>query len=334
MEQAEIFKYNYYQEYFKKMSSGWNRISFDLIVSFAREGLALFNPRSILDVGCGNGIYGPVLQENGGILFGIDSSHDSIKLCQDAGYDNVVQCSAEQIEFESGRFDMVFTSEVIEHVEDYGSMLMEIHRILKSGGGMILTTTCYSTSIYQFLLSRKNGVRDFIINFARYTKGFFSLKERQLFIRHWCFQSLGGHHHGFILKELREHIERIGFDIIRSDIFYAVNPFPVVDGYCFMSVLKSRKSIIKKMILSGGRDCLNSEKGFLSDKLLLIKRLPLSWEVLPSKLHSVFSCQGFDAAADSYTIQNSSQSLAWPQQSNNKPLNKPPRILRSTINAQ
>jgi len=53
-------------------------------------------------------------------------------------------------------------------------------------------------------------------------------------------------------------------------------------------------------------------KGFLSDKLLLFRLLPLSWEVLPSKLHPVSYCQGFDAAADSYTIQNNSQSPAWP----------------------
>ncbi|MBU1182211.1 MAG: restriction endonuclease subunit S, partial [Proteobacteria bacterium] len=51
-----------------------------------------------------------------------------------------------------------------------------------------------------------------------------------------------------------------------------------------------------KIAESGGRDCLNSKKSFLSDKLLLFKLLPLSWAVLPSKLHLVFSCQGFDAA--------------------------------------
>jgi hypothetical protein len=79
---------------------------------------------------------------------------------------------------------------------------------------------------------------------------------------------------------------------------------------------------------------LNSKKRFLSDKLLLFRLLSLFWEVLSNKLHLVFSCQGFDAAADNYTIQNNSQSLAWPRQLNHKPLNKPPRILRSTITAQ
>jgi len=42
---------------------------------------------------------------------------------------------------------------------------------------------------------------------------------------------------------------------------------------------------------------LNSKKNLLSDKLLLFKLLPLSWEVMPGKLHPVFSSQVFDAAA-------------------------------------
>jgi 2-polyprenyl-3-methyl-5-hydroxy-6-metoxy-1,4-benzoquinol methylase len=63
-EQVETRQYDYSKEYFGTMYSGWNRISFNLIASYAREGLACFSPKSILDVGCGNGIYGAVLREN------------------------------------------------------------------------------------------------------------------------------------------------------------------------------------------------------------------------------------------------------------------------------
>jgi len=58
---------------------------------------------------------------------------------------------------------------------------------------------------------------------------------------------------------------------------------------------------------SGCWDCLNSKKGLLSDKLLLFKLLPLTWAVSSGKLQLVFFCQGFDATADSYTIQKGFQ---------------------------
>jgi len=49
------------------------------------------------------------------------------------------------------------------------------------------------------------------------------------------------------------------------------------------------------------------QKRFFNDKLLLFKLLPLTWAVLSGKIQLVFSCQGLDATADSYTIQKGFQ---------------------------
>ncbi len=57
-------------------------------------------------------------------------------------------------------------------------------------------------------------------------------------------------------------------------------------------IVRSRNFFYLYDACSGGRDCLNSKKDFLSGKLLLFKLLPLSWVVLPSKLYKVFFCQG------------------------------------------
>lgn len=231
-------KYDYSKKYFENMSSGWNSISFNLISSFVREGMAHFYPKTVLDVGCGNGIYGPVLRENSAVLFGIDMAREALELCKFAGYDHVIQCLAERIEFEDEKFDMVFSSEVLEHIEDYEQVLGEICRVLKPGGGMVLTTTCYSTSIYQFLLHRKKGgPRELATNLVRYVKGFFNEKDRAPFVREWCFEPLGGHYHGFIPRKLKKRVESIGFDVLKISVFYAIEPFPLVQGYTFKQCL-------------------------------------------------------------------------------------------------
>jgi 2-polyprenyl-3-methyl-5-hydroxy-6-metoxy-1,4-benzoquinol methylase len=250
MKQADTQQFDYSTDYFEKMASGWNRISFPIIAPFAREGLALFSPESILDVGCGNGIYGNVLRENRAKLFGIDMSPESVELCKSGGYNHVIQCPAQRIEYGDEKFDMVFSSEVLEHVEDYEQMLKEIHRVLKPGGGLILTTTCYCTSIYQFLYNRRGGMRELAVNLVRYVEGFFSVKERNIFVRQWCFESLGGHYHGFIARKLRKSIERIGFDILKSNIFYTAKPFPIVENYNFKQCFfESRRPWWKRLVL-------------------------------------------------------------------------------------
>lgn len=244
--------YKYSQEYFENMRKGWNRISYDLIASFAREGLRRFSPGVVLDLGCGNGIYGPVLTEGGAELYGIDMALESVALCRAAGYSDVILCPAQKIDVQSGKFDMVFSSEVIEHVEPYDKMLSEIYRVLKPGGGLVLTTTCYATSIYQFLLHWKGGAKELMANLFLYFRGYRNAHDRQKFINQWCFEALGGHYHGFIKKELASDIKNRGFDLIACKIFYAVNPLPLFDNYDVKSVLKSNRTPIKKFILLAG----------------------------------------------------------------------------------
>lgn len=155
MKVVDTQTFDYSTDYFLKMASGWNRISFPIIEPFVRKGLALFCPETILDVGCGNGIYGHVLREKGAKLFGIDMAQESVVLCMVAGYDHVNLMPAERIAHGDKKFDMVFSSEVIEHVKPYDKMLSEINRVLKPGGGLVLTTTCYSTSYTNLFFTEK-----------------------------------------------------------------------------------------------------------------------------------------------------------------------------------
>jgi SAM-dependent methyltransferase len=85
----------------------------------------------ILDVGCGNKPYEHFFQHIDQYV-GCDVVQSSLSKVD-------VICKATQLEFDDASFDTVFTTQVIEHVEDPGRMLSEIYRILKPGGYLILS---------------------------------------------------------------------------------------------------------------------------------------------------------------------------------------------------
>jgi SAM-dependent methyltransferase len=72
---------------------------------------------SVLDVGCGSGLYGPALKRRATTLVGID--HDPV-LCRHAlatgAYDRVICDRVERLPDQLDQVDLVFCSEFVEHV--------------------------------------------------------------------------------------------------------------------------------------------------------------------------------------------------------------------------
>jgi SAM-dependent methyltransferase len=72
---------------------------------------------SVLDVGCGSGLYGPALRRWAGRVLGID--HDPV-LCRRAestgAYERVICAPVDRLGAHLDRVDVVFCSELIEHV--------------------------------------------------------------------------------------------------------------------------------------------------------------------------------------------------------------------------
>ncbi|MFC1727901.1 class I SAM-dependent methyltransferase [Nanoarchaeota archaeon] len=95
----------------------------------------------IIDVGCGDGIYLSNLPTNVK-KFGFDISKIYIERAKQKNSKAQFKLGQPNCDlpYKNGEFDVVYSSEVIEHIEDLQLFLNEIVRITKSGGTIILTT--------------------------------------------------------------------------------------------------------------------------------------------------------------------------------------------------
>ena len=93
----------------------------------------------LMDIGCG---ISPVTAKPKHTLF-LDLAAEALKHLQQKGY-STKHGDVTNLPIESDFADVVFCSEVLEHVENYETALKEIHRILKTGGKLILTVPVHA----------------------------------------------------------------------------------------------------------------------------------------------------------------------------------------------
>jgi 2-polyprenyl-3-methyl-5-hydroxy-6-metoxy-1,4-benzoquinol methylase len=92
---------------------------------------------SILDMGCGSGLYGKYLKSKCKKLFGLDRNELLCQRAKDCGfYDNILCRDVKEIcpSF-FGRVDLIFCSELLEHIEnaDIVEVLRRMEAICDSG---------------------------------------------------------------------------------------------------------------------------------------------------------------------------------------------------------
>lgn len=95
---------------------------------------------SILDVGCGTGVNLEYMAKLGNRIVGLDISEIAMRKCKNRGLSGIVCDIAEGLPFDNASFDMVFASEVLEHLNDTNFFLSEAYRVLRSGGTLLLST--------------------------------------------------------------------------------------------------------------------------------------------------------------------------------------------------
>lgn len=109
----------------------------------------------VLDLASGNSIVGEYWQKNlGANVTAFDISKDAIKDAKSRGVSGIVGSIEERLPFKNNSFDTVFWGDNIEHVLSISSIMKEIHRVLKPGGRLILSTpnqAYWRYRLYMFL---------------------------------------------------------------------------------------------------------------------------------------------------------------------------------------
>src|SRR5205814_9711167 len=100
---------------------------------------AIDDDSEILDVGCG---LSSVLHFVPGRRTGADPLGDRYRSIYQYPFE-VVQAPGESLPFDDDRFDVVFSSNCLDHTSDPEQVLVEIRRVLRPGGHFALTAEIY-----------------------------------------------------------------------------------------------------------------------------------------------------------------------------------------------
>ena len=113
-----------------------------LILDALRRYGMLGSPSRVLDAGCGAGEFLRFFAEREFEVYGIDLVQEALERAQQLcpGASLHLGSLEEPLPFSSGFFDVVWCTEVLEHLFLPASALKEFHRVLKAGGLLIVTT--------------------------------------------------------------------------------------------------------------------------------------------------------------------------------------------------
>lgn len=98
-----------------------------------------------LDIGCGEGAFTASIAQAGGEVVGVEVAGAAIARAR-ARHPELefrrVEIDA-ALPFEDGSFELIWASEVIEHVADTARWLSELRRVLAPGGRLLVTTPAH-----------------------------------------------------------------------------------------------------------------------------------------------------------------------------------------------
>lgn len=93
--------------------------------------------KRVLDVGCGVGMYTQAFLRHTSRVFGIELEAQRAEEARSRA-SGVVQGVGERLPFEDAAFDVVFSHEVLEHVSDDRACAVEMARVVRPGGRIVI----------------------------------------------------------------------------------------------------------------------------------------------------------------------------------------------------
>jgi ubiquinone/menaquinone biosynthesis C-methylase UbiE len=95
----------------------------------------------LLDVGCGTGETMVYVKRNfkDWEVNGVDVSREAVNFAKKRGFTEVFLGKADRLPFKSNQFDAILLLDVIEHLDNSVSSILEMKRVLKPGGKILIT---------------------------------------------------------------------------------------------------------------------------------------------------------------------------------------------------
>jgi len=112
--------------------------------------------KKVLEIGCGAGGHSALFASHGAKMTSVDitparvqSTQRKFELLGDAAQGcRAMQADAENLPFEDGEFDIVYSNGVLHHTHDTEKAIAEVHRVLKPGGKAVIMLYCKSSWQY------------------------------------------------------------------------------------------------------------------------------------------------------------------------------------------
>jgi 2-polyprenyl-3-methyl-5-hydroxy-6-metoxy-1,4-benzoquinol methylase len=148
----------------------------------------------VLDVGCSSGYLARPLVERGCTVIGIERDPNAAEAAREVCKEVLVgDVEVMALPFESSSFDVILCGDLIEHLREPEQFLVRVHRYLRGGGRLVLSTP--NVANWTMRLSLLGGR-------WRYT-------ERGILDR--------THLHLFTRKSLVEMLDRAGYRVVELD---------------------------------------------------------------------------------------------------------------------
>jgi ubiquinone/menaquinone biosynthesis C-methylase UbiE len=172
----------YYGQYSEnKLISLLQKLSYLCLNHTINEPPIIVNGK-LLDIGCGNGEYINMAKHFGWDTYGIELNENAVNIARSIGL-KVKKGVAEKIEYKDEFFNVVRVWNVLEHIVSPRKALLEIVRVLKKGGYLLL-----------------------------YVPNFNSI-DRKYFAEHWASLEVPRHLHHFSIESLEAYLHQVGLVI-------------------------------------------------------------------------------------------------------------------------